>query len=128
MERRIAFIGFGNVARAFVRIVSARRARLAEEFGLTLRATGIATARHGCILSADIDLDEAVAAVERGQPLTSLAGAVAAADAASVIANCEAEVVFETSPLNPLTGEPAASYIRAALSRSLHAITANKGP
>lgn len=128
MERRIAFIGFGNVARAFARILSTRRARLAEEFDLTLRTTAIATARHGCVLAENIDLDEAAAVVERGQQLTTLAGAVAVADVASVVAGCDADVVFETSPLNPLTGEPATSYIRGALARSLHTVTANKGP
>ena len=128
MELRLAFIGFGNVARAFARIVGERRSRLSSEFGLTLRTTAIATARHGCMLSSGIDLDEAVAAVERGQSLTSLAGVIAAPDPLAVIAGCEADILFETSPLDPLAGEPAASYIRRALSRSLHVVTANKGP
>jgi homoserine dehydrogenase len=128
MERRLAFIGFGNVARAFARILSERRARLAEEFDLTLRTTAIATARHGSILSTDIDLNEAIACVERGQSLTALTEVVAAPDAFSVIANCAADVLLETSPLDPLAGRPAVSYVRSALSRSMHVVTANKGP
>jgi homoserine dehydrogenase len=128
MECRLAFIGFGNVARAFARIVSERRTRLAREFGLTLRTTGIATARHGCILSSDIDILEAAACLERDERLTALAGTVAATDAFSVIANCDADVLFETSPLNPLQGEPATSHIRQALARRMNVITANKGP
>jgi homoserine dehydrogenase len=128
MERRLAFIGFGNVARAFARILTERRARLAEEFDLTLRTTAIATARHGCILSSNIDLNEAAACIEHGQRLTTLPGVVAATDAFSVIASCDAEVLFETSPLDPLAGQPAAAYIRGALSRALHVVTANKGP
>jgi homoserine dehydrogenase len=128
MERRLAFIGFGNVARAFARIVTARRAALARDYDLTLRATAIATARHGCILATDIDLNEAADCTERGQSLVTLAGVRVASDVASVIANCDADVLFETSPLDPLAGEPAAAYIRQALSRSLHVVTANKGP
>ncbi len=38
------------------------------------------------------------------------------------------EVVVEITTLNPDTGEPAISHIRAALHRHLHVITANKGP
>ena len=128
MERRLAFIGFGNVARAFARIVAARRARLAEEYDLTLRTTAIATARHGCVLAPDIDLVEAAECVERGDSLNRLPGVAAAAGAFRVIAECEADVLFETSPLDPMAGEPAVSYIRQALARPLHVVTANKGP
>ncbi len=38
------------------------------------------------------------------------------------------EVVIELTTLNPATGEPAISHIRAAFARRVHAITANKGP
>jgi homoserine dehydrogenase len=128
MELGVAFIGFGNVARAFARIVGERRERLVREFDLTLRTTAIATARHGCVLASRIDLDEAVACVERGEPLTALDGVTAAPDAFSVIADCEADLIFETSPLDPIAGEPATSYVRRALARGLHVVTANKGP
>jgi homoserine dehydrogenase len=37
-------------------------------------------------------------------------------------------VVIEITTLNPRTGEPAISHIRAAIERHLHIITANKGP
>jgi homoserine dehydrogenase len=37
-------------------------------------------------------------------------------------------IVVEITTLNPATGEPAISHIRAAFARSIHVITANKGP
>jgi homoserine dehydrogenase len=37
-------------------------------------------------------------------------------------------MAIEITTLNPATGEPALSHIRAAFARSLHVITANKGP
>lgn len=36
--------------------------------------------------------------------------------------------MFETTPVAPQTGQPAISYIQAALSRGMHVVTANKGP
>jgi homoserine dehydrogenase len=39
-----------------------------------------------------------------------------------------AEMVIEITTLNPATGEPAISHIRAAFERHLHVVTANKGP
>ena len=40
----------------------------------------------------------------------------------------QADILFETSPLNAATGQPAIDYIRAALEMGAHAISANKGP
>ena len=40
----------------------------------------------------------------------------------------KAEIVVEITTLNPSTGEPALSHIRAAFARGRHVVTANKGP
>ncbi len=40
----------------------------------------------------------------------------------------KAEIVVEITTLNPATGEPALSHIRAAFARGRHVVTANKGP
>jgi homoserine dehydrogenase len=37
-------------------------------------------------------------------------------------------VLFESTPINYQTGEPALGYLRLALEKGMHAITANKGP
>jgi homoserine dehydrogenase len=129
MELKLAFIGFGNVARAFARILSDRRSQLAEQYDLSWRTTAIATGRHGCALSGSaIDLDEAVALVERSGKLHDLAGVTIASDSTQVIKTCDADILFETTPLNPIDGEPAATYIRYALDRGINVVTANKGP
>ena len=36
--------------------------------------------------------------------------------------------MFENSPVNTQTGQPALDHIRMALELGMHAITANKGP
>jgi homoserine dehydrogenase len=129
MELKLAFIGFGNVARSFARLLNERKAQLASDYDIRWRATAIATATRGRLLaSAGIDLEEAAAAIERGDSLTLLPGASRADDSMSVVESCDADILFETSPLNPTDGEPAISYIRRALGRKIHAVTANKGP
>jgi homoserine dehydrogenase len=40
---------------------------------------------------------------------------------------CPADVLFENSPVNHQTGQPAVNYLAAGLERGMHAITANKG-
>ncbi len=40
----------------------------------------------------------------------------------------EADIAVELTTLNPATGEPAISHIRAAFARRMHVVSANKGP
>ena len=129
MHLSLAFIGFGNVARAFARILTLRESQLAERYDLRFSTTAIATARHGCITSKDgINLLEAVACVESGGNLSQLDDALSVADPATLIESCNADLLFETTPLNPDSGEPAITHIRSALTRGIHVVTANKGP
>ena len=128
MELKLAFIGLGNVARAFARLLESRRQLLAENYSITWRTTAIATARHSCIIASNINLNDAVNCVERGGDLSLISGTSVAADPVAVINGCDADVLIETSPLNPIDGEPAAMYTRLALGRGISVVTANKGP
>jgi len=129
MELRLAFIGFGGVARAFARLLAIRRQQLQERYGLSWKITGVATARHGCIGSrSGLDLAEALERMDRGASLLGISNSTAASDANQLIESCEADIIFETTPLNPDTGEPAAGYLRRAMARGINVVTANKGP
>jgi homoserine dehydrogenase len=126
---KIAFVGFGNVARAFARIIDERRTELAHRFDLTLSTVAIATANHGSVRSTDsIDLINAVACVEQGGNLTRLPQTIPIADTQSLLEGCDADLIFETTPLNIEGGQPAVTHIRTALRRGIHVVTANKGP
>ena len=105
----IALIGFGNVGRAFARLLETQQATY------PFRIVAIHTARHGTAynlrgLGADAVLGPQTANVEE------------------FLDKAQAEVVVEITSLNPASGEPAISHIRAAFARGLHVITANKGP
>ncbi len=129
MNLQLAFIGFGNVARAFARMLAEHKLELEFRYGLRCRTTAIATANHGCITSdAGIDLIQAAACVERGGGLAELPESTAASDPLAVIESCNADILFETTPLSAVDGEPATTHIRSALTRGIHVVTANKGP
>jgi homoserine dehydrogenase len=52
-----------------------------------------------------------------------------AADSAEAFLDAaKAQILVELTTLNPWTGEPAVSHIRAAFARGMHVVTANKGP
>ena len=125
----LAMLGFGNVGRAFVRLLMKKEGELAGRYGLAFNVTGIATGRHGnAIDPAGIDLARALELGERGLPLDPLSAQPAPANKIDFIYACPGQAMLENSPVNAISGEPAVSHIRAALKKGMHAITANKGP
>jgi homoserine dehydrogenase len=125
---RLSFIGFGNVARALVRLLERKRDLLKDTYDITYSVTGIATGRHDFAVNPDgLDVDKALELVESGQSIFSLSS-FPVHNSIDVIQHSSADVMFENSPVNTQTGQPALDHIRLALNSGQHAITANKGP
>lgn len=125
----LALLGFGNVGRALARLLKVKREQLASQYNLALRVTAIATAKHGAAIDPNgIDLDQALAIVAAGGNLAALSVQPALSDTREWIHACGADVLFENTPVNYETGQPALDHLRLALECGMHAITANKGP
>jgi homoserine dehydrogenase len=105
---RVALIGFGNVGRAFAHLL--QRQRATYPFRIVGVHTRRGTAVHNAGLTPDVELGPVAPSVEE------------------FLNRARPEVVVELTTLNPETGEPAISHIRAAFARGYHVITANKGP
>jgi homoserine dehydrogenase len=113
----LAFLGFGNVARALVRLLDARREELAARYGVTWRATGVATRTLGWWANADgLSLDAPRAASTRCY------------DIGDWLLTARPDVVVESIALDPHTGQPALDYLAEALRTGAHVVSANKGP
>ena len=128
MHYRLSFIGFGNVARSLAKLFL-RKEDLLKQQGITFSFTGISTGRHGFAVNPDgLDIQKALELVESGQSINSLTNYhLPITNSFSVIQNSQADVMFENSPVNKQTGQPALDHVRAALNLGMHAITANKG-
>jgi homoserine dehydrogenase len=110
---KLAIIGYGNVGRALVRLLQKKQ----REFPFVV--TGVHTLRHGTAVDpAGLSWD-ALEAVAFGAFAESIGAFLDAA---------RADVAVELTTLNPSTGEPAISHVRAAFARHMHVVTANKGP
>ena len=106
---RLALIGYGNVGRAFARLLEKQRA------AYPFRIVAIRTGRHGSAHEArGLSVEPAF------HPSEATVG--------EFLDRARAEVMIEVTPLEPATGEPAISHIRAAFARGVPVITANKGP
>jgi homoserine dehydrogenase len=120
---KLALIGYGNVGRAFARLLEAQRRVF------PFRIVAIRTLRHGSAfdehgLSPDIQ----PGAIQSGaiQPGAQFQRSDESVEA--FLDRARAEILVELTTLNPATGEPAISHIRAGFARGLHVVTANKGP
>jgi homoserine dehydrogenase len=130
MHYNLCLIGFGNVARALVRLLERKRGLLKSTYDITYSITGIATGRHGFAVNPNgLDINKALELVENGEPINSISSLQSpVTDSLSVIQHSSAHVMFENSPVNHKTGQPALDHIHDALELGMHAITANKGP
>lgn len=120
-QYNLCFLGFGNVGRALARLLVAKSGELREQFAIEFRITGVASRRLGWLTSDGFDTSTLLAnssLAEHSSPANNISDWLAAA---------RPDAVFETTSLNPESGQPAIDYLRAVLHSGAHAITANKG-
>ena len=124
----LALLGFGNVGRALARLLWRKQAELQSRYDITFSVTGIATGRHGAAVNpAGLDYIRAAELIEAGESLAILS-TIPIRDNSDFLRACAADVLFENTPVNHMTGQPAIEHLHLALELGMHAVTANKGP
>jgi homoserine dehydrogenase len=121
-QYNLCFLGFGNVGRALARLFVAKSAELRDQYGIEFRVTGVASRRIGWLANSD--------GFEVAKLLSNSSVAEQSATADNItgwLRAAQPDAVFETTSLNPDSGQPAIDYLRAVLDAGAHAITANKG-
>ena len=126
---KLALLGFGNVGQSLASLLRHKQMELKSKYDLTFSVTGIATRSHGTAINPmGIDLAEALDTMSAGASLDQLSVQAAPIEMSDFILGCEAQVLFENTPVNYDSGQPAIDHLRLALELGIHAITANKGP
>lgn len=129
MTPALLLIGYGHVARRFVKLLDESREALAA-LDIYPVIVGVATRRRGHVFDGrGLDaatLDERLASGEttHGSAADFITDALAALRSVPALM----PVVVEATTLDVVNGEPAVSHVRAALAGGAHVITANKGP
>ena len=115
----LAIVGFGNVGRAFLRLLISKETELRRRYDVRWRLTGVATRHIGWLADPD-----------GLNPLAILNGHWPAQHPHSPPRNirewlerARADVVFEASSLAADTGQPAIDHIKTALELGAHAVT-----
>jgi len=127
---RALFAGFGRVGRTLAEILAHRHEYPGLAGAPPIEVVGITTGGSGALVDpAGLDLARALDEVRRHDRFTTAHSAAAAIDTATAARVLEYDVLVEMSPLSVAgRGEPACSYVRTALGRGRHVVSANKGP
>lgn len=113
---KVLLIGAGSLGRGFLR-------RLRDRGG-PIDLVGVATAHRGRMIEPEgIDPSLALNMVE-SQGL----GEAPPADFEAMLESSGAQAIVECVPQNIRSGEPALGFMRTALDRGIHVVTANKAP
>jgi homoserine dehydrogenase len=127
-QYRICFAGWGHVARALARLLQAKRADLRAHYGIEWTLCGVSTRRLGWLADpGGLDLEQLLADSPATAGSLTSGAARGAGNVREWLAAAQADVLFELTPVNTETGQPAIEHLRAALECGAHAITANKG-
>ena len=124
----LALIGLGNVGRNFLRILEMKETRLAQQYGIALRVVAVADSSGVAMDATGFDPTSLRQHKEAGGRVAQLAGARPDRTLLSLLDAIDVDLVLEGSPVNLTDGEPGLSITRAALSRGIGVVLANKGP
>ncbi len=129
MKLQLAFLGFGNVAREFSRLLLSKRDWLSKKMGLGFEVVAIATRTRGSLMSdVGLDLERALSVREDDGTLRGYGPESTGLSALEMIESCGADLMVELTTLNIDSGQPAIDHVKAALGVGMSVVTANKGP
>jgi len=128
---KLLFLGFGNVGKALAALLVEKKELLSAQYDFHYMTVGIVDMLKGSVIDdSGIDLSTALDMVANNRSLNEYpaASGETGLDAAAAIRKTGAGVLLEMTYTDIKNGEPATSYIRAALNRGMHVATTNKGP
>ena len=129
MYYNIALIGFGGVNRALANIIATDSEKFYYDMGFNLRIVAVSDMFLGSVYSPEgIDLDLLTILPAAQGACAKLPNGKATADNDDIIKNSNADIVVEATVTDSMTGQPATSHCRWALSAGKHVSTTNKGP
>jgi len=126
---KIAILGFGNVGKAFAKLLIEKEEEIFDKFSLKVVVSAISTKSKGCLINENgIDLEGALGDLEKFNHFDEKRCDYNEMSSMDVAENADYDILFELTPLKIFSGQPAIDHISSALKRKKHAVSANKGP
>jgi homoserine dehydrogenase len=125
----IALIGFGSVGQSLVKILHDKQSYLQDRYGLDAKLVAISGRSKGGVYEpTGLDLEKLLKGFDETGCLESYPGGTKGLSSMETVTDTNADIIVEASITDIETGEPALSYVKAALSSGKHVVTSNKGP
>ncbi|NJP38602.1 homoserine dehydrogenase [Alkalicoccus luteus] len=131
MAVKLAFIGFGGVGQALLRILLDKEAQLRDEEGMETKVVAVSDVMKGAVYHPDgLDGQQLLDLVSSGKKLDEYEGqgVTYGLDSMDSIRNTNADTIVEVTFTDVKTGQPAADHCRAAFELGKNVVTTNKGP
>lgn len=126
---KIALLGFGNAGKAFAKLLTEKQEEIFNKFNLNVSIVAIATKSKGCLVNEKgIDLISALNDIDKFNHFNKNRNDYTEISSMEIAKNVDYDILFELTPLQIFSGQPAIDHIKAALNRKKHAVSANKGP
>jgi len=126
---KIAILGFGNVGRAFVKLLTEKEEEIFNKFNLNVDVVAISTRTKGCLVNENgIDLAGVLDKFKNFNHFDKGISDYKEMSSMEIAEGLDYDILFELTPLKIFSGQPAIDHIKAALNRKKHAVSANKGP
>lgn len=123
-----ALIGVGNVGRNFLRILETKGGVLRQRYGVTFRVVCVADSSGMAVDLTGLDPGQVRRVKETGGRVADLPAFQPQGTPEAFLAQEACDLVLESSPVNLQTGAPGLPIVRAALSRGVSCVLANKAP
>jgi homoserine dehydrogenase len=125
---RLALIGLGTVGRLLLGLLVERKELIQQRYGLGFGLHCVADSSGIAVSDAGFDMEAVVEHKSRGGSVSGLDGFMKDSTTGDAFDRVRCDIVLEASPLDLESGDPGLSNARAALSRGLHLVLANKSP
>jgi len=129
---KIAFIGFGGVGQALVRLLRDRRERLFDDYGMETTVVAVSDLMKGSVYDPNgLDESQLLTTIEDHQHLDyypDSSTTIKGWDSMRTIKESNADMIVEVTFTDVLTGQPAIDHCKAAFENNKSVVTTNKGP
>lgn len=127
---KVVVVGFGNVGRAFVRVIALKKKILESKYGVPIDVVGVVDSKGMALKSDGFTEYELLKISEVPRSGISMFSPYARdiVDLEYMYNQVQPDIHIELTPSNYTNGEPGLSHIMFALGRGAHVVTANKAP
>lgn len=125
---KAAIVGLGSVSKNLLSILANKHVRVLADHDMEFKIVCVSDSSGVAVNAQGFDERELIARKEAGERASGFEGYRPDATIEDVLGDTAIDLVFEASPVNLDTGAPGLGITRAALSKGISVVLANKGP